>query len=131
MASRRCVVFIESELSRSAIVRDTFNILSHARADSPSSSIAASRIELCSGARTQYLRICAGVIAAFVLFAMENFANHAFWISRAASTRFLISAEDSDFWLLLRSLIGNAEASTCMSMRSKSGPEILALYCCI
>ena len=111
-------------------MRETFRILSHARADSPSSSIAAVSIAVCEPSSAQNFAICAPVIAALTFAARFNPANLRFWISLAASTRARISADVSFFAAFARSLIGSAEASTCMSILSSMGPDTRALYAC-
>ena len=109
------------------MVRATFRILSQARADSPSSSIAEVSIEICSFVNWQNFLICELVIAAFTRSVRPYGAKRRFCISLAASTLLRISAEDSPFEAFARSLTGRAEASTWMSILSSSGPETLAL----
>ena len=107
-------------------MRETFKILSHALADKFSSSIADERSKACSSSSAQNFLISDVVIVAFIFATLSVFAKRSCWILRACTTRFLISAEDSPALALRKSSIGNAEASTWISILSSNGPESLA-----
>ena len=107
-------------------MRDTFSILSQARADRLSSSIAADNIEACSSSSSQNFLISAVSIMALIFKIFPDFENLSDWIFLAAITRFLISADGSPSPRERKSSTGSADASTCMSILSSRGPEILA-----
>lgn len=80
-----CWVPICSLFSRSAIVRDTFNMRLYARAESPSLFIAISIRWSESSSILQYFRICLGFM--WALAKMPSDLKRSCWTCRARVTR--------------------------------------------
>ena len=91
MASIKCLASMFSFPSKSAIVRDILRILSNDLAENLYLSNANCMMEFSSSFNLQYFLICRVFICALVV--MFSFSNRCFWISRAASTRFLICSD--------------------------------------
>lgn len=104
------------------MVLETFIILSHARAERFRLSIAEASMERKSPSKEQYAFICFDDIEA--LLRMPESAKRSDCILRAASIRFLISAELSPCADEPISSKDMAGASTCMSILSRRGPDI-------
>ena len=110
MASIKCLASMFSFPSRSAIVRDILSILSNDLAENLYLSNANYMMEFSSSFNLQYFLICRVFICELVV--IFSFLNRCFWISRAASTRFLICSDVSHCSSVVSSSNFTGETST-------------------
>lgn len=129
IASAKCSSWISSLPARSAMVRATFKMRSYARADRPSFSMAFLRRFWPAGVILQMSRTIWGLIWALAC-RSGRLPKRSAWISRALITRSRISSLFSARRSLASSLKFTGVTSTCRSMRSSKGPEILLKYFC-
>ena len=100
-------------------MRDILRILSNDLAENLYFSNANCMMEFSSSFNLQYLRICFVFICELVV--IFSFLKRCFWISRAASTRFLICSDVSHCSSVVSSSNFTGETSTCMSILSSIG----------
>ena len=127
MASAMCMDSTFSEPARSAMVRATFSMREYARADSERRSMALLRRRNPASSGTAYLCIMLSVICALQCISLKSLYRSS-CIARAAMTRRRISLLGSPGFVVDMSLNGTGCISHCMSMRSRSGPDILFMY---
>src|SRR5690606_34995 len=125
----KCAVLMHSLESRSAMVRETFNILSYARADRLSFSIAVfNKLEHALSRWQIFFSILLLICALQCTSSFPAYRCSCNFL--AAITRCLIPAESSVDLAFASSLNATGVTSTCRSMRSRSGPETLFKYFC-
>lgn len=129
IASAKCSSAISSLPARSAIVRDTFRMRSYARADKPSFSIALFSKACPASLILQMSRTIWGLICALA-------CNSGLLPKRSACTSraFITRSRINSLFSARRSEASSVKftgvTSTCRSIRSNSGPEILLKYFC-